>query len=315
LSDLSEEKQQITEPIKKAMTTENTLQTSSMNINLRRQSEIIVTIAGVLIMREKNSPPYIIYKFQFQIDENFHIFSARYSQLLELHHQLVSSGIMKNAFKKVPELKKVEFPPKMLFVDMTRKHNWKLRAKALKNYLQSLCLNPKILYCEMFQNGIQLTTKLKKTVSDIAIDLDNKRKSLKGHKIKKRSTSATANNTSSKDINTDTIHAGSNSNIETDKVTAFDSSTKCVEKLKNNIFNNDCNTKNDSILNKKRKIINNIIIEEETKNIPINSSDDATSDIDNKNNDNDSNYKNGNNKNSDVSNTSLLKNKEMELLL
>ena len=63
------------------------------------------------------------------------------------------------------------FPPKLFFKDMTKKKNWKPRAKALTKYFRKLVSNPHILKNNMFHDFINLPKSLRPTLKEIARNL------------------------------------------------------------------------------------------------------------------------------------------------
>ena len=85
---------------------------------------------------------------------------------------MTRSGILDRAFDFNPPA----FPPKTWLKDMTKPKNYEKRASQLLEYFEYLVSKPIILKDALFQKEIQLPKHLQKQMSEIAMDLQSRKK-------------------------------------------------------------------------------------------------------------------------------------------
>ena len=115
---------------------------------------------------------FTTYTFHFKIANEVHEFSSRYSKLYHFHQSLSKSEVFQKAFNYDPP----KFPPKYLFKDFTKPKNYRQRGKQLLLWFRFLLSKPLILRDKIFQKGIHLQKELQIKMSQIAIDLQSRKR-------------------------------------------------------------------------------------------------------------------------------------------
>eukprot|EP01084_Bolivina_argentea_P082584 149520_1 len=115
---------------------------------------------------------FTTFTFKFRIGQENHEFTSRYSKLYKFHESLSKNEVFQKAFNYDPP----KFPPKSWMTDFTKPKNYKKRAKKLLDYFEILVSKPLVLRDKLFQKGIHLPKALQKTMSQIAVDLQSRKR-------------------------------------------------------------------------------------------------------------------------------------------